>query len=166
VVLLLTGVAMAGNLDIRFEEALAKATSNGTSQGTGLLAFLVDPTRSLENSHAVQSRLSSLRPPSRFAVRQRNAAAVTVASAAGVAIQGVTTPSLPNLGPAPEFTDNQQWFNTPGDHPLTLSGLRGHVVLVDFLDVHLHQLHPHTAVPEGPLRRPTLDLALTTRAPT
>ncbi|MHB8736146.1 MAG: cytochrome c biogenesis protein DipZ [Terriglobales bacterium] len=132
VVLLLTGVAMAGNLDIRFEEALAKATSNGTSQGTGLLAFLVDPTRSLENSHAVQSRLNSLRPPSRFAVRQRNAATVTVASAAGVAIQGVTTPSLPNLGPAPEFTDNQQWFNTPGNRPLTLAGLRGHVVLVDF----------------------------------
>jgi thiol-disulfide isomerase/thioredoxin len=44
----------------------------------------------------------------------------------------VTTPSLPKLGPAPEFTDNQRWFNTPGDRPLTLTGQRGHVVLVDF----------------------------------
>ena len=36
------------------------------------------------------------------------------------------------LGTAPAFTDNQDWFNTPGDKPLTLAGLRGHVVLVDF----------------------------------
>ena len=39
---------------------------------------------------------------------------------------------LPVLGAAPEFVDNQRWFNTPGDRPLTLSGLRGRVVLVDF----------------------------------
>jgi thiol-disulfide isomerase/thioredoxin len=39
---------------------------------------------------------------------------------------------LPDKGPAPEFTGNQMWFNTPGDRPLTLAGLRGHVVLVDF----------------------------------
>ena len=32
----------------------------------------------------------------------------------------------------PEFVDNQRWFNTPGDRPLTLRGLRGRVVLVDF----------------------------------
>ena len=36
------------------------------------------------------------------------------------------------LGTAPEFVGNQQWFNTPGDKPLTLSSLRGRVVLVDF----------------------------------
>src|SRR5947199_131004 len=45
VVLLLTGVAMATNIDIRFEEALARSTS--------LPAFLTNPTRSLENSSAV-----------------------------------------------------------------------------------------------------------------
>jgi thiol-disulfide isomerase/thioredoxin len=123
---------MATNLDVRFEEALAKATSNGTSQGSGLLAFLVDPTRSLENSSAVQNRLASLRPASRFVVRQHEATGQPVAPVVGVAIQGVQTPSLPNLGPAPEFTDNQQWFNTPGNRPLTLAGLRGHVVLIDF----------------------------------
>ena len=54
VVLLATGVVMLTNLDVRFEEALAKDTS--------LPAFLVDPTRSLENSNAVQNRLASLRP--------------------------------------------------------------------------------------------------------
>ena len=36
------------------------------------------------------------------------------------------------LGTAPEFVDNQHWFNTPGDRPLTLKGLRGRVVLIDF----------------------------------
>ena len=36
------------------------------------------------------------------------------------------------LGRAPEFTGNQAWFNTPGRRPLTMSGLRGKVVLVDF----------------------------------
>ena len=28
--------------------------------------------------------------------------------------------------------DTEDWFNTPGDRPLTLAGLRGHVVLIDF----------------------------------
>jgi cytochrome c biogenesis protein CcdA/thiol-disulfide isomerase/thioredoxin len=124
VVLLLTGVAMAANLDVRFEEALARDTS--------LPAILVDPTRSLENSNAVQNRLASLRPQSRFAARQKDASTTPVAARVGVAIPGVKTPSLPQLGAAPDFTRTQQWFNTPDGRPLTLAGLRGHVVLVDF----------------------------------
>ena len=39
---------------------------------------------------------------------------------------------LPTYGPAPEFVDNQHWFNTPGDRPLTMRSLRGRVVLIDF----------------------------------
>ena len=124
-VLLVTGMAMALNLDVRFENTLA--------QDTSLPSFLVDPTRSLESSSAVQNRLASLRPASRFAARQANEAAIKpMPPAVGVGIPGVQTPSLPNLGPAPEFADTQQWFNTPGGRPLTLAGLRGHVVLVDF----------------------------------
>ncbi len=110
-VLILTGVAMATNLDVRFEEALARST--------GLPSFLTDPTKSLENSSAVQNRLASLRPPSRFAVRQASDS-------------HAYRSSLPDLGPAPDFTDNQRWFNTPGGSALSLAGLRGHVVLVDF----------------------------------
>jgi cytochrome c biogenesis protein CcdA/thiol-disulfide isomerase/thioredoxin len=124
VVLLLTGVVMAFNLDVRFEEALARDTS--------LPAVFVDPTRALENSGAVQNRLASLRPSSRFALRQSQASSAPAASVAGVAIPGVRTPALSKLGPAPDFTDNQRWFNTPHGRPLTLAGLRGHVVLVDF----------------------------------
>jgi cytochrome c biogenesis protein CcdA/thiol-disulfide isomerase/thioredoxin len=39
---------------------------------------------------------------------------------------------LPKLGLAPDFTDITAWLNTPGDRPLSLAGLRGKVVLVDF----------------------------------
>ena len=40
--------------------------------------------------------------------------------------------NLPNLGRAPNFTGITAWFNTPGNQPLTLSQLRGKVVLIDF----------------------------------
>ena len=40
--------------------------------------------------------------------------------------------NLPNLGRAPDFTGITAWFNTPGNEPLTLSQLRGKVVLIDF----------------------------------
>ena len=124
-VLLVTGVAMALNLDVRFENALA--------QDASLPSFLVDPTRGLESSSAVQNRLASLRPASRFAQRQaKEAATKPMPPAVGVGIPGVQTPSLPNLGPAPEFTDTQQWFNTPGGRALSIAGLHGHVVLIDF----------------------------------
>jgi cytochrome c biogenesis protein CcdA/thiol-disulfide isomerase/thioredoxin len=45
--------------------------------------------------------------------------------------QEATVP-LSDIGPAPEFTDTEDWFNTPGDKPLTMKGLRGKVVLIDF----------------------------------
>ena len=126
VILLATGVLMMFNVDVRFEEDLAKDTS--------LPAVLVDPTRSLENSGAVQKRLASLRPTSRFLTAQKEASVKPVPTAAEreVAIPGVKTPSLSDLGTAPNFTGTEDWFNTPGDRPLSLTQLRGHVVLVDF----------------------------------
>ncbi|WP_265522932.1 cytochrome c biogenesis protein DipZ [Oerskovia flava] len=41
-------------------------------------------------------------------------------------------PELEECGTAPELTGITNWFNTPGDEALTLEGLRGQVVLVDF----------------------------------
>jgi thiol-disulfide isomerase/thioredoxin len=126
VVLLATAVLMVFNVDVRFEEDLAKDAS--------LPAILVDPTRSLENSSAVQNRLASLRPTSRFVTAQKEAATRPVSTAAEreVAIPGVKTPALTDLGTAPDFTGTEDWFNTPGDRPLSLAQLRGHVVLIDF----------------------------------
>jgi cytochrome c biogenesis protein CcdA/thiol-disulfide isomerase/thioredoxin len=108
-VLIVTGVAMAANLDVRFQSAIADH----------LPAALVNPTHSLETSHAVASRLDRLRGPSRFAV-------------AATGGEGVASANLPRLGAAPDFTGNQRWFNTPGGQPLSLQRLRGKVVLVDF----------------------------------
>ncbi len=39
---------------------------------------------------------------------------------------------LQKCGKAPAFTGITQWLNTPGDRPLTMAGLKGRVVLVDF----------------------------------
>jgi cytochrome c biogenesis protein CcdA/thiol-disulfide isomerase/thioredoxin len=42
------------------------------------------------------------------------------------------SPALVTCGLAPNFTDVTKWLNTPGGKPLTMKGLRGKVVLVDF----------------------------------
>ncbi len=39
---------------------------------------------------------------------------------------------LDDYGPAPDFADVSLWLNTPGGQPLTMAGLRGKVVLVNF----------------------------------
>jgi cytochrome c biogenesis protein CcdA/thiol-disulfide isomerase/thioredoxin len=40
--------------------------------------------------------------------------------------------NLPVYASAPDFAGISHWLNTPGDRPLTLEGLRGKVVLIDF----------------------------------
>jgi cytochrome c biogenesis protein CcdA/thiol-disulfide isomerase/thioredoxin len=122
-VLLATGVAMIFNLDTNFENSLAKSKA---------LAGWIDPTSGIENSHSVQKDLASVRPASKFAAAQAKAKATPAADHAQVAIPGVQTPKLADLGTAPNFTDNQDWFNTAGGKPETIQSLRGHVVLVDF----------------------------------
>jgi cytochrome c biogenesis protein CcdA/thiol-disulfide isomerase/thioredoxin len=107
VVMILTGVVIALQLDVKLDQRIAQDIPN------------VSLTAGLEKSHAVASRLDSLRgAPSRFA----QAAPATAAAAT----------ALPSLGAAPEFVGTQRWFNTVGGAPLTLAGLRGRVVLVDF----------------------------------
>jgi thiol-disulfide isomerase/thioredoxin len=78
----------------------------------------VDPTRALERSGSIKSPLA--RAQGRAATGGRS----ETRTAAGE--------ELPRYGPAPEFTKTQRWFNTPGEKPLTLAGLRGRVVLIDF----------------------------------
>jgi cytochrome c biogenesis protein CcdA/thiol-disulfide isomerase/thioredoxin len=136
-VLLATGVAMAFNLDVQFENLLARNAGS-------LPAIFTDPTKGLEGSHAVQRRLASLRPASQFAARQAAASATGSGSGPGSAsggsssenvgwaISGVKTPAIADLGAAPDFRQTEDWFNTPGDRPLSLRSLRGKVVIVDF----------------------------------
>jgi thiol-disulfide isomerase/thioredoxin len=79
-----------------------------TAIADDLPAVLVNPTGALERSHTVEDRLADLRGEARF----------TPASS-----------GLPELGEAPEFEGVTRWLNSP---PLTLQGLRGKVVLIDF----------------------------------
>ena len=99
-VMVVTAGLMFADLDIRFQTALAN----------DLPGFVTNPTRALERSGAVEDRLADLRGESRFdSDRARS--------------------ELPVLGPAPEFTGTQRWFNSP---PLTQAALRGRVTLIDF----------------------------------
>ena len=57
---------------------------------------------------------------------------------------GRQDPAAAQARPAPDFTNNQRWFNTPGDQPLRWRGSRP-CRARGLLDLHLHQLHPHAA---------------------
>ncbi len=111
-VMVVVALAMAGDYDVKFQNKIA---------GT-LPSFLVNPTEGLEDTASARSALSDVRGESAHGV----GAKATSAS------EAVKDSGLPVLGTAPEFIGNQQWFNTPGDKPLTLRELRGRVVLVDF----------------------------------
>ncbi len=98
---------LATNLDIRFETWLARNAPSA----------VINPTESVETSSAVSDDLASLRGG---AGKQAEQAGGSQAEAGR---------ALPVLGRAPEFTNPGRWFNTA---PLSLAGLRGKVVLVDF----------------------------------
>jgi cytochrome c biogenesis protein CcdA/thiol-disulfide isomerase/thioredoxin len=112
-VMVVFALGMLGNYDIRFQSKIASLPS-----------FLYNPTKGLEENASAQSALADLNGGG-HGVGSHAAGAPPQTDARG----GL---DLPVLGRAPEFVDNQQWFNTPGDRPLTLKSLRGRVVLVDF----------------------------------
>jgi thiol-disulfide isomerase/thioredoxin len=114
-VMVIVALAMFGNYDIRFQNAIA----------SDLPSFLVNPSESLEDSSSAKSALADLRGGNEHGVGSKATGEAPETTATGKL-------DLPVLGAAPEFIGNQQWFNTPGDKPLTLRSLRGRVVLVDF----------------------------------
>jgi cytochrome c biogenesis protein CcdA/thiol-disulfide isomerase/thioredoxin len=106
-VMVATAVAVATDLDVRFQTALADDFPEA----------VVNPSRALERSDAVEDRLADLRGRPRFEETEPVPA---------------RTAGLPVLGRAPDFTGNDRWFNTAANAPLDLDGLRGRVVLIDF----------------------------------
>jgi cytochrome c biogenesis protein CcdA/thiol-disulfide isomerase/thioredoxin len=78
-----------------------------------LPSVLVNPSGGLESSGAVEDRLAKVR-------------------GGGHAPEPAS--GLRDYGPAPDFVDTQQWFNTPGGKPLSIADLtgQGRVVLIDF----------------------------------
>jgi cytochrome c biogenesis protein CcdA/thiol-disulfide isomerase/thioredoxin len=124
-VMIVVALAMAGNYDVKFQNKIAGS----------LPGFLVNPTEGLEDTASAKSALSDIRGEEAHGVgSEATSAAIAVRESkkkeAGDA--GTQGSGLPVIGVAPEFVDNQQWFNTPSNKPLTLRSLRGRVVLVDF----------------------------------
>jgi cytochrome c biogenesis protein CcdA/thiol-disulfide isomerase/thioredoxin len=128
-IMILTAVALLTNLANSYSQFVAKKIPN------------VNLAASLECSSTVTDRLPEVTghkakfvpkngasdcegsSTSKVHVAARDASQATLLAAAR---------ALPDLGTAPEFTETEDWFNTPGDQPLTLSSLRGRVVLIDF----------------------------------
>jgi cytochrome c biogenesis protein CcdA/thiol-disulfide isomerase/thioredoxin len=115
-VMVVVALAMLGNYDIRFQNRIA----------ADLPSFLVNPSEGLEETASAQSALAEIRGASAHGIGAR------AASGSQQTASEAKRSGLPVLGKAPEFVGNEQWFNTPGDRPLTLKQLRGRVVLVDF----------------------------------
>ena len=109
-VMVLTAVALATMLDVTVDQWIAQHIPN------------VNITSFVDHSSAVSKRLAD--------VRTHKARFSPVTQPRGLA--GVSTPSLPALGPAVGFPGTESWFNTPGNLPLSFGGLRGRVVLIDF----------------------------------
>jgi len=115
-VMVVVALAMLGNYDIRFQNHIASS----------LPSFLVNPTKGLEDTASAKTALADVRGDGGHGVGSEASGAAPETGADG------KLKKLPVLGVAPEFVGTEQWFNTPGDRPLTLRGLRGRVVLVDF----------------------------------
>jgi cytochrome c biogenesis protein CcdA/thiol-disulfide isomerase/thioredoxin len=105
------GIEKSGSAQL----ALAEIREDGSHGGLGLRAAEAEGEREIEKARAEKGE----EPLGE------------VGEARLTSKQEATVP-LNDIGPAPEFTDTQDWFNTPGDKPLTMKGLRGKVVLIDF----------------------------------
>jgi thiol-disulfide isomerase/thioredoxin len=114
-VMVVVALAMLGNYDVKFQNQIAGS----------LPGFMVNPSKPLEDTAAARDALAEVRGSS-------GGLGEAVAEAAPMPEATGPGSGLPVLGRAPDFVDNQEWFNTPGDRPLTLRSLRGRVVLVDF----------------------------------
>jgi cytochrome c biogenesis protein CcdA/thiol-disulfide isomerase/thioredoxin len=127
-IMILTALAILTNLDVNFDQFVAEKIPD------------VNLTASLECSSTVTGRLHELTGRhAKFTPANGSSSCSGSASTVKVAPKNASEASLladarklPGIGTAPEFTETEDWFNTPSDRPLTLSSLRGRVVLIDF----------------------------------
>ncbi len=86
----------------------------------------------IESNSSIAARLRALsgERANRFADGDKEAQKAKKAGTPDASAE--TAASLPDLGRAPNFAGIVAWLNTPGDRPLTIKGLRGKVVLIDF----------------------------------
>ncbi|HXP38087.1 MAG TPA: cytochrome c biogenesis protein DipZ, partial [Solirubrobacteraceae bacterium] len=128
VIMIVTAVAIITNLDVNFDQFVAQHIPD-----VNLTASLECSETVTKHLHEISGHQPKFAPAngssacggsgSSVKAAPANASQATLLAAAG---------GLKKLGPAPEFNETQDWFNTPGQKPLSLSSLRGRVVLVDF----------------------------------
>jgi thiol-disulfide isomerase/thioredoxin len=124
-IMVVVALAMWGEYDLRFQRDV---TAN-------LPSFLVNPAESLENTDSAQAALIDIRGITAHGIGTEVASGAEPRGAGAskrAAIAKGPDSGLPVYGEAPEFTGTERWFNTPGNRPLTMRGLRGRVVLIDF----------------------------------
>lgn len=107
-VMIFVAIAMFANLDTRFQTAIA----------ADLPSFLVNPTGKLEKTSEAQKNLAAIN--NRKVVSEQGGS------------QAASGMKLPVVSDAPDFVNNQKWFNTANGQPLTIAELKGKVVLIDF----------------------------------
>jgi cytochrome c biogenesis protein CcdA/thiol-disulfide isomerase/thioredoxin len=127
-IMIVTAVAIIANLDVNFDQFVAQHIPD------------VNLTASLECSETVTGHLHEISGRrAKFKIANGSSACggsgspVKAAPAnASQATLLAAAHGLRKLGPAPDFMQTQDWFNTPSKRPLSLAGLRGRVVLIDF----------------------------------
>ena len=151
VIMILTALAIMTNLDVNFDQFVAQHIPD------------VNLTASLECSKTVTEPPAprspgterSSRPPTappRAAARRRSPRRAAPTPARRRC--SPTRTRCPDLGTAPEFTETQDWFNTPGACDPADARVAARTRRAGrLLDLHVHQLHPHAALPEGVGRR-------------
>ena len=139
-IMVLVAFAMWQGYDTTFQSKVTAA----------LPSWLTNPAEGIEKSHTAQVALAEIRGGSGHGIglqalegesrREVEQARTARGESPRPGSEGESrltskdeeTVPLEDIGTAPEFTDTQDWFNTPGDKPLTMKGLRGKVVLIDF----------------------------------
>jgi cytochrome c biogenesis protein CcdA/thiol-disulfide isomerase/thioredoxin len=128
VVMILTAVAIVTMLDVTFDQFIAQNIPN-----VNLTASLECSSTLTGRLHEISGHRAKFTPANGSSACGGGSSVVHAAPAsASQATLLADAHALRGLGTAPEFSETQRWFNTPGGQPLTLASLRGHVVLVDF----------------------------------
>ena len=142
-VMVIIAFSMWQNYDLKFQSNVVAS----------LPSFLRDPAEGIEKSHSAQNAIAELKGGAGHGLGQKavesearrqteqtralkgekpNAGFENEPRDSKLTAKEEGTVPLDDIGTAPEFVDTEDWFNTPGDKPLTMKGLRGKVVLIDF----------------------------------
>ncbi len=127
-IMVVTAIAIATNLDVNFDQFVAQHIPD-----VNLTASLECSKTVTKHLHEISGRQPKFAPANGSSTCHGSGSSVKAAPAnASQATLLADAHGLRKLGPAPEFMQTQDWFNTPGMKPLSLSSLRGRVVLIDF----------------------------------